>query len=232
MRAGGSAQQYFTFWGTHIGGVYQRVMVPTHAHLIFSAWGHAWSSDDNAPRPSVNPTYMHMRIGIDPQGGVDPFDPRVVWSGEQNAIDDYAFFSVEATAQGGRVTAFIYSAPDEPRKHNDVYWDDARLVALAPGGIAQRASHPDATIAVAPDQPRSGETLTLTVSSAIPLGYIDLHLITPDGADVIPPYAGERQAGGLYIWEWTYAPPSSGRYQAVFLADGIAPAWADVSVSD
>ncbi len=45
VRTGGSAQQYFTFWGTHIGGVYQRVMVPANVHLIFSVWGHAWSSD-------------------------------------------------------------------------------------------------------------------------------------------------------------------------------------------
>ena len=232
VHGGESAQQYFSFWSTHIAGVYQRVMVPANAHLIFSAWGHAWSSEQNAPRPSVNPTNMHMRVGVDPQGGIDPLHPRVVWSDEQNAIDDYAPFSVEADAQGGRVTVFLYSAPDEPRKHNDVYWDDARLVALAPGGEAPREPNPDAAIAIEPGQPQAGGTVTMTVSSATPLAYIDLHVLTPAGIDVIPPYAGDRQEGDLHIWEWTYVLPSSGHYQAVFLADGIAPAWADVFVGD
>jgi hypothetical protein len=50
IRTGGSAQQYFTFWGTHIAGLFQRVMVPPQAQLRFSAWGHAWSSEQNAPR--------------------------------------------------------------------------------------------------------------------------------------------------------------------------------------
>src|SRR3970040_962821 len=45
LRSGGSAQQYFSFWGTHTGGLYQRVMAPTNARLRFNAWGHAWSSE-------------------------------------------------------------------------------------------------------------------------------------------------------------------------------------------
>ncbi len=230
IRSGESSQQYFSFWGTHVGGVYQRVMAPRSARLRFSAWGHAWSSEQNPPRPSVNPTHVHMKIGIDPKGGLDPFDTGIVWSAERNAIDEFAPFSVEAIAQGGRVTVFLYSAPDEAKKHNDIYWDDAELTVV--GGIPnlRREANPDAAIALSPAQPAPNAPVTITARSASPLTFVDLHVLLPDGRDIIPPYKGDRQEGSQFVWEWTYTPPTPGSYQAVFLADGIAPAWADVPV--
>lgn len=230
IRNGESAQQYFSFWGTHIGGIYQLVMVPQNARLRFSAWGHAWSSEQNAPRPSVNPTHVHMKIGIDPRGGLDPLAPGIVWSSEQNAIDTFAPFVVEATAQGGRVTVFFYSAPDEPKKHNDVYWEDAELVIAGGDPNAPRAPNPDATISVSPARPTPNTPVALTVRSATPLTFVDLHLIAPDGADIVPPYKGDRREGNQYVWEWTYTPGSIGTYQAVFIAADIAAAWADIPV--
>jgi hypothetical protein len=230
IRSGESAQQYFSFWGTHIGGVYQRVMVPRNARLRFSAWGHAWSSEQNAPRPSVNPTNMHMRIGLDPKGGVDPFDPGIVWSAEQSAIDQYAPFAVEAVAQGGRVTAFFYSAPDEPKKHQNVYWDDAELIAVGGDPNAPRDPNPDATITIAPAQPAPGAAVTVSARSATALTFVGLRVVTPGGATAIPPYQGDRREGSQFVWEWTYTPSAAGQYQAVFLADGIAPAWTAVPV--
>jgi len=232
VRTGERAQQYFSFWLTHIAGVYQRVMVLTDTRVTFSVWGHAWSSTDNSPRPSVNPTHMRMKIGIDPKGGTDPFDPGIVWSNEQNAIDEYTYFSVDAWAQGGRVTVFLHSAPDEPRKHNDVYWDDALLTALVPDGIAVRAPNPDATITFDNDHPLVSQTVLITASSAAPLTFIDLRVLTPDGTNVIPPYVGGQQEANLYLWIWNYTPPISGTYQVVFLADEIAPAWADLFVGE
>jgi hypothetical protein len=228
IRSGESSQQYFTFWGTHIGGVYQRVIVPRNARLRLSAWGHAWSSEQNPPRPSVNPTNVHMKIGIDPKGGLDPFDPGIVWSSEQSAIDEFAQFSVEATAQGGRVTVYIYSSPDEAKKHNDIYWDDAELIVV--GSNAPRDANPDARVIVSPAQSTPNTPVTLTVRSVTPLTFVDLHVLLPDGKDVIPPYKGDRQEGNQFVWEWTYTPTSTGMHQAVFLADGIAPAWADIPV--
>jgi hypothetical protein len=230
IRSGGSAQQYFSFWGTHIGGIFQRVMVPANARLRFSAWGHAWSSEENHARPSVNPTNMHMRIGIDPLGGTDPFASSIVWSAEQNAIDDFQHFSVETSAQGGRITAFIYSAPDEARKHNDVYWDDAELIVVGGDANAPRAANPDATITLNPPKPTPNQRVDISIKSNRPLAFIDLQLILPDGSVVIPPYKGDRSEVNQYIWEWSYTPPAVGVYQAVFLAQGIAPAWADINV--
>lgn len=230
IRTGESAQQYFTFWGTHTGGVYQRVMVPKNARLRFSAWGHAWSSEQNPPRPSVNPTDVHMRIGIDPKGGLNPFDPGIVWSAGQNAIDEFKPFSVEAVAQGGRVTVYLYSAPDEAKKHNDIYWDDAELIVTGPDPNAPREPNPDATILVNPARPAPNTPLTLTVKSATALTFIDLRIVLPDGSEIIPPYKGDRQESGQYIWEWTYTPTTEGTYRAVFLAADIAAAWADIPV--
>lgn len=234
IRTGASAQQYFTFWGTHVGGVYQRVMVPPNARLRFSAWGHAWSSEQNAPRPSVNPTNVHMRIGIDRQGGTDWSDPGIVWSAEQNAIDVFVPFTVEAAALGGRVTVFFYSAPEEPRRHNDIYWDDVLLVFLSTDPNTPRDPNPDAAITFDPPQVVSGKPMTITASSLTPLAYVDLHLIQPDSVDVVPLFVGVRQEGTLPIWnwDWTHTPPISGTYRAVFLADGIAPAWADFVASN
>jgi len=75
---------------------------------------------------------MHMRVGIDPSGGSDPFSSEVVWSAEQNPLDGWSLFVVEAWAQGNEVTVYTWSAPDAPTKHNDVWWDDAALTIMLP----------------------------------------------------------------------------------------------------
>ncbi|MCB0037917.1 MAG: LysM peptidoglycan-binding domain-containing protein, partial [Anaerolineales bacterium] len=110
----------------HTAGVWQRVNVPAGANLRFSVWGQAWSSASDQV-PSDFPTVVNMRIGIDPTGGTNPFSGSIVWSGAQNPYDVYVPFEVEATAQGDAVTVFMWSAPQEARKHNDIYWDEASL---------------------------------------------------------------------------------------------------------
>jgi hypothetical protein len=232
IRSGDSAQQYFTFWGTHIGGLFQRVMVPPNARLRFSVWGHAWSSEQNVPRPSVNPTNVHMKIGIDPTGGIDPHSASVVWSAEQNAIDEFKLFIVEATAQGGRVTVFIYSAPDEPKKHQDLYWDDAELIVLGPDPNAARAPHPEITLAVNPSPTAIGSPVTVTARSAQPLVFIEMRAFKPDSALLPREPLGNRREGSTYVWEWRFTPEAAGQYPVAVLAKDIAAAWATVSVGD
>ncbi len=89
---------------------------------------------------------MHLRVGIDPLGGTNPLDPRVVWSGEADALDSWQQFSVYARAQGSQVTVFLYAAPDDARRKNEVYWDDVALEALS-GDLAATAQavYPTAT---------------------------------------------------------------------------------------
>ncbi|MEM8856779.1 MAG: LysM peptidoglycan-binding domain-containing protein [Chloroflexota bacterium] len=128
VQGGDQALQYFTFWSTHIAGVYQQVDVPANATLRFRVSGLVWSTSDSNSSTSKDPSPVAMRIGIDPTGGVNAFSPDIVWSVSSSPYDAYIPFEVVAQAQGSKVTVFTYSAPSSPRKHNDVYWDEASLV--------------------------------------------------------------------------------------------------------
>ncbi len=133
IHSGGNAQQYFTYYGTHIGGIYQSVGgIVAGSRLRFTIWGHAWAGGGNDANKSEGGGPMHMRIGIDPTGGTNPWAASVVWSGEQNPLDVWSSFSVEAVARANSATVFTWSAPDYPTQHNDVYWDDASLTVVTP----------------------------------------------------------------------------------------------------
>jgi hypothetical protein len=129
VQEGQRASQYFTFYGTHTAGLWQRVSVPANANLQFAIWGQAWSNNEDPPTSDF-PTNMNMRVGIDPTGGTNPFSPAIVWSPAANAYDAYVLFTVQAQAQGDTATVFTWSAPEEQRKHNDVYWDNASLTVV------------------------------------------------------------------------------------------------------
>lgn len=144
IHGGARAQQYFTFGGTHVAGLWQQAAVPANARVRFSIWGMAWSTGASWDGPnsdvpySAEPTVMNIRIGIDPTGGTNPFSPNIIWSPVVDTYDSYYQHSIEAQAQGTTVTVFTYSAPVEQRKHNDVYWDDAALTVLGAGqAVAQ-----------------------------------------------------------------------------------------------
>jgi hypothetical protein len=70
-------------------------------------------------------------IGIDPTGGLDPFANTVVWGSGAHIYNSYAQVpAVEATAVSETITLFTRARTEYPFKHNDAYWDDARLVAV------------------------------------------------------------------------------------------------------
>lgn len=147
IHSGGNAQRMFQFFGAYQAGLYQVVNVPENADLRFSLFAQGWSSEaDNPENVSVNGTDMRMRIGIDPLGGTNPQDPRVVWSQPVNALDSWYQFTVYARAQGTRVTVFALAAPFDARRKNEVYWDDAELIALS-GDLqaTAQASYPTPT---------------------------------------------------------------------------------------
>ena len=77
VQGGGQAAQYFTFWSSHLAGMYQQVTVPANATLKFSAYGQAWSTSSDSVK-SEGATVVNMRIGIDPTGGTDPFSANIV----------------------------------------------------------------------------------------------------------------------------------------------------------
>lgn len=138
IHSGSFASQYFSFHSTHTAGLLQIVTVPAYSRVRFQIWGQAWSSASDAEF-SDYPTTVNMRIGIDPTGGTNPYNSAIIWSSFSQPYDLYAQFSVEAQAQGDKVTVFTFSAPDEARKHNDIYWDDAELIVVA-GGVVPAAT--------------------------------------------------------------------------------------------
>lgn len=187
VRSGERAQQYFNFGRTNTAGVFQQVTVPANAQLRFSVWGMAWSTGiawdgPNSDVPySAEPTPVNLRVGIDPTGGTDAFSPNIVWSGTLNPYDQYALLSVDAQAQGSLVTVFTYSSPNEPRKHNDIYWDDASLVVLGPGGAPVVTNPGGGSVAPAP---------------AAPVSLVLAPTATPDAEGVI--YATVPPGGSLW----------------------------------
>lgn len=132
IHSGSFAAQYFTFHSTHTAGLLQVVDVPANAQVRFTIWGQAWSSASDTDFSDF-PTAVNMRIGIDPTGGTNPYGASIVWSDYKQPYDNYQQFAVEAQAQGTSVTVFTISSPDEARKHNDIYWDDASLTVLGSG---------------------------------------------------------------------------------------------------
>ncbi len=130
VHSGERAQQYFKTFGTYTAGVMQRVQVAPGVKLRFTIYGQAWSHDGSGDCPSdqsCNPADMGMRIGIDPLGGSNPKADSIVWSARQSPTSGWSAFSVEATSESDYVTVFAWSSPNQPRRNQDTYWDDARL---------------------------------------------------------------------------------------------------------
>jgi LysM repeat protein len=137
VRSGQKAIKLFTFWRRHDAGFYQTVGGLEPGETVqFSAYAEAWTcEEDNEDATSCgDPWAMVFKVGIDPQGGTNPFSSNVVWSGDQKSPDVHSLIG-PVTAQigpAGTVTVFVRSIAKYPYKHMDAYWDDASLVRAAP----------------------------------------------------------------------------------------------------
>ncbi len=193
IHSGNNSQKYFTFWSVHEAGVLQTVAVPPGSVLRFSAWMHAWSSNQDGRETipgsfsSSGQTNMHMKVGIDPCGGEDPWSPRVVWSSEHDTYDQFGYYEVRATAQCDKVTVFTHSMPEKAMKHNDIYVDDAELVIIDASGVAQAAP---VSAPAAPAQPAAQQPSSVVNAAPAPTA-----LPRPDGAIVHTVKAGDTVYG-------------------------------------
>lgn len=116
----------------------QQVSAVANGRYCFSSWGHAWSSRETLSGWLSDPNDhgdLFQRVGIDPTGGADWQSPNVVWSEMRMQYDEFGLFSVEAVAEADLITVFIWSKANVPVKHNDVYWDDARLTLLQAAAV-------------------------------------------------------------------------------------------------
>ena len=135
IHSGNAAQQWFTFYGTHRGGIYQVVrssLLHDGACVSFSAWVQVWSSSYDDPYVSQSHGNVLVRLGIDPYGGADASSSDVIWQDfrpyEDYMYDRYNHLSVDAVAHSNTITVFVWTEPEWAVKHNDIYIDDAELV--------------------------------------------------------------------------------------------------------
>lgn len=137
IHSGWLAQQQFTYGRMGEGGIYQSVVVTPGDMLLFSVWFDAWQCYEFGDpcewgRKSDKPGEMNLEVGIDPTGGIVPTATTVVWSSPVNVFDKWEHVLVATSAISNTVTVFTRAAPrwDFARMNNDVYIDDARLIAL------------------------------------------------------------------------------------------------------
>ncbi len=162
VRAGNS-MKWFTTWGTHDAGVWQRVGVSPGAAVTFSAHGMIYSGEDDGHRPDLDTFFSdpekngsyRMQVGIDPYGntpamGAPPPDT-VVWSAEEFTPDVFVNQAVTTVARAGAVTVFVRGKAIWPVKHNDSFWEDTCLRygggAPAPAPVAVEAAAPEPVVA-------------------------------------------------------------------------------------
>ena len=138
---GDRAQQYFTFFKSHYAGMYQQVFnVSSGTTYRLTIWTQVWSSIDDDSSRSNTPANPRLHIGIDPTGAAWPgrvgsAPPTVVWSAEAPMdciIDQWCPLTLDVTARNSTITVYIRSSPDFANKHNDLYFDNASLVAVGP----------------------------------------------------------------------------------------------------
>jgi LysM repeat protein len=144
---------------------------------------------------------MEMQVGVDPNGGTDPFAASVVWGTVGSAIDSWQLYGVDVVARSSTVTAFTRSAPKVATLRNEIFVDDAALYVIAsnadpiqqgtPSTQAAAASSetpiPTATIRMSPtwpptNTPQAGGEVWYTVRSGDTLIVIAFyHKTTVDG---------------------------------------------------
>jgi LysM repeat protein len=179
IRNGSDAQQYHSFFATHDGGLLQRVTgITKGAQLRFSAYIYAWSSTFDDPNKSEEEGGVVVQVGIDPVGGTDGSSNSIVWSAPSIQYDAYNEYTVTAAAADTAVTVFVRSTVTTPVKNNNVYVDDASLVAVS-GSAATNTS--------VPPSPTKAPTSTNTVVRPTATNTVGAASVTPGASNTPAP---------------------------------------------
>ncbi len=142
---GGAAAVIYLNYQTYTAGLKQNVNVAAGSVVRLTAYGRIVSSDEKvgATTSGAN-AQVEMKIGIDPTGSGNPFSGSIVWSPTINATGGYQQFTVEATAQGGTVSVFLFSRPQWCFAENTTFFDAAALVVTGQGSGGGGAAPPPA----------------------------------------------------------------------------------------
>ncbi len=148
IQSGNGAMKMFTFFRIHDGGYMQQIAVVPGQRFKATAHAHAWTDSNDNPYISVGVggpyaalegalpagdprTQATFWIGVDPMGGQNPFNPRVVWSKGMHIYNVYAQLpGVEVTAAAPIITVFTRQRFLWPLKHCDGYVDTAELILV------------------------------------------------------------------------------------------------------
>ena len=68
----------------------------------------------------------------------------MIWATSFDTFDAWGLYTVQATAQANSVTVFTRSTPLYGSQHNDIYLDDASLVAVGAGTTSVTSGQPSA----------------------------------------------------------------------------------------
>jgi len=111
-----------------------------------SYYAHAWScgEDTNEALSCGDPYSFYFRVGIDPNGGTDPFSPNIVWSQAYYHYDKFGLVGpLQATVgASGAVTFFTNHHGKWPNQHNDAYTDHMVLQVVSQGTPAEPTPEP------------------------------------------------------------------------------------------
>jgi len=192
VRSGQRALKFFTFYRIHDAGLYQQVTgITPGTRLEATGWAHAWSSTKDNSRhsdgagtapyfirageyqrdpgaPATGIRNFTFTVGIDPEGGVDPWSDRIVWGEGAHIYNAFAQIPpVEAVAAADTVTVFVRSAVLWPFKHCDAYIDDMRLTASVPTAAPLG-------IALTPDPVTVGQPFEVSATGGLGAEYLTI----------------------------------------------------------
>jgi hypothetical protein len=129
----------FGFYRKIHAGFYQVVRdIPPDSLVEGAFMAHSWScGEDNPPLSCGDFTAFYFRVGIDPNGDTDPFSEGIVWSEPYYVYDKFVRVGpIQATVGiTGVATLFLEATAKWPNKHNDAYWDNARLNIVVTGTL-------------------------------------------------------------------------------------------------
>jgi hypothetical protein len=149
---GGQSMKWFTTWGTHTAGMYQRVPVRPGSTVDFSIYSMTYSGeadgwDDTAQSflsDPATPGNYRVYVGIDPAGAVPtglgaPPPESVQWAQPSLTPDQWVRLATQAKATGPFVTVYAKGQPEWAVKHNDSWWDNACLRVVGAPVVAKKA---------------------------------------------------------------------------------------------
>ena len=149
----------FTFFGKQNAGYLQVVRnIPPGSVVEGSFYAHAWAcgDDEHDARSCAEPFSFYFQVGIDPNGGTDPFSSNIVWSNPVYHYDTYGLVGpVQATVgEAGAATLFTRAYGKWELKHNDAYMDNASLKLISTGETPTPTSPPPPPTSEAPPTPQ------------------------------------------------------------------------------